>query len=238
MIADSLKALSKRVHSQIAPALRLGLLICAGPVFVFNGAANADNDKEPQFRLVPTQYIAVLGDPNASSGGGAQTWGLWETDPGPRGVWLKDYGELQQADGLAPAKWQHDDADWWLDENGLIMEQPVFPIAPGKYVVTGDREMMAILTIHPEDETGDRRWELDRGATLYDVTHLPCRSARYTPDGSTQSCSPANVNTGIFPLDPGLKLPDVAACRKQDYAVLFIIGVEVTDSELQQAMRN
>ncbi|MFO0701061.1 MAG: hypothetical protein U0236_17705 [Nitrospira sp.] len=28
---------------------------------------------------------------------------------------------------------------------------------------------------------GDRRWELDQGATLYDVTHLACRSARYTP---------------------------------------------------------
>jgi hypothetical protein len=31
------------------------------------------------------------------------------------------------------------------------------------------------LTIH-----ADERWELADGATLYDVTHLPCRAARYT----------------------------------------------------------
>ena len=33
----------------------------------------------------------------------------------------------------------------------------------------------AVLTVE------DDNWELDSGATLYDVTHLPCRSARYTP---------------------------------------------------------
>ena len=202
-------------------------------------SAQAEEKKEPQFRLVPTQYIAVLGDPNARSGGGAQNWGLWKTDPGPRGVWLKDYKGLQQSGGITPAKWRHNDSDWWLDENGLIMEQPEFPAPPGKYVVTGDRDMIAILTIHPDDESGDRRWELNRGATLYDVTHLPCRSARYTPvDHLQQNCSPANVDNSIFPLRLGAKLPDVAACAKQDYAVLFIIGVEVAESELHQAMSN
>ena len=38
-----------------------------------------------------------------------------------------------------------------------------------------------MLTIHPTDSHGDSRWELNQGATLYDVTHIVCRSARYTP---------------------------------------------------------
>jgi hypothetical protein len=61
------------------------------------------------------------------------------------------------------------------------MEQPDFPVPPRKYLVTGYHEVTAVLTIHPADKNGDRRWELDNGATLYDVTHLACRSARYTP---------------------------------------------------------
>ena len=40
----------------------------------------------------------------------------------------------------------------------------------------GRRETTTTLTVHP-----DQRWELADGAKLYDVTHLPCRAARYTP---------------------------------------------------------
>jgi hypothetical protein len=29
------------------------------------------------------------------------------------------------------------------------MEQPVFPLAPGRYVVTGGRQYTLILTVHP-----------------------------------------------------------------------------------------
>jgi len=31
------------------------------------------------------------GDPNANSGAGAENWGLWRKDPGPRGVRLYNY---------------------------------------------------------------------------------------------------------------------------------------------------
>jgi len=31
-----------------------------------------------------TRFIAALGDPNSNSGTGAETWGLWVDDPGPR----------------------------------------------------------------------------------------------------------------------------------------------------------
>ena len=86
--------------------------------------------------------------------------------------------------------------------------------------------MVAMLTIHKEDAQGVRRWELDSDATLYDVTHLPCRSARYTPVAGA-SCSPANASLADFPVTPGGPMPAVEGCHKQDYAVLFIVAIEV-----------
>lgn len=191
--------------------------------------SRAGDEDQTKFKRIQTQFIAALGEPHASSGMGAQTWGLWRKDPGPRGVWLGSYKQLKASNGVAPAQWKFDDADWWLDENGLIMEKPDFPVPPGKYVVTGDRETIAILTIHPSDERGDRRWELADGATLYDVTHLPCRSARYTPATAVESCSPATVRRAAFPVDPGGSMPVVEGCSKREYAVLFVIGVPVED---------
>jgi hypothetical protein len=107
------------------------------------------------------------------------------------------------------------------------MEQPDFPIPPGKYLVTGDREKVAMLTVHPMDKDGDQRWELADDAKLYDVTHLPCRSARYTPLTGENSCSPARAPQNAFRVTPGAPMPPVAGCNKQDYAVLFVIAVAV-----------
>ena len=190
---------------------------------------HAKGDDATKFRRIPTQFIAALGAPDATSGSGAQSWGLWRLDPGPRGVWLDGYAQLQADGGVAPAQWKFDSTDWWLEENGLIMEKPVFSVPPGKYVVTGDREVMTVLTVHPMDDTGAKRWELDDGATLYDVTHLPCRSARYTPVTSDSACSPARAQKTAFPVTPGGPMPPVEGCNKQDYAVLFVIGVAVED---------
>ncbi len=184
-------------------------------------------EAEMTFKPIQTQFIAALGDPEATSGSNAETWGHWRLDPGPRGVWLDNYEDLKAADGLAPANWQFDSEDWWLEENGLIMEKPDFPLAPGHYIVTGDREVTTLLTIHPEDDDGARRWELADGAKLYDVTHLPCRSARYTPAAADGSCSPANAPKSAFRVTPGAPMPPVEGCAKQDYAVLFVIGVAV-----------
>jgi hypothetical protein len=185
--------------------------------------------QEMKFERVPMQYIAALGGEGESSGSGAQAWGLWPVDPGPRGVRLKDYEKLQQADGRAPAGWQLDNTDWWLEENGLLMEQPEFPLAPGRYMVTGGREVTTVLTVHPADEQGDSRWELADDATLYDVTHLGCRSARYTPalGADANSCSPANAPQSVFRVAAGAEMPTVEGCAKQDYAVLFVIAVGI-----------
>ena len=54
-------------------------------------AATAAEDVKLKFkRLSPIQFIAAKGDPDASSGTGAEKWGLWREDPGPRGVYLRD----------------------------------------------------------------------------------------------------------------------------------------------------
>jgi hypothetical protein len=154
-------------------------------------------------------------------------WGLWTKDPGPRGVRLKNYDALVANGGVAPAEWQLDQKDWWLEEHGLIMEQPVFGVAPGKYVVTGDRSVMTTLTISARAADGKQHWELANGAVLYDVTHLRCRSARYTPATAGGACTPANAIQDNFPVDPGAAMPLVGGCNKVDYAVLFVVGREV-----------
>ena len=41
---------------------------------------------ETAFRRIPTQFIAALGEAGATSGTGAETWGLWRLDPGPCAV--------------------------------------------------------------------------------------------------------------------------------------------------------
>jgi hypothetical protein len=85
-----------------------------------------------------------------------------------------------------------------------------------------------VLTVHPKDKNGNQRWELADGATLYDVTHLGCRSARYTPGKAANACSPANAPTTGFPVKPGAAMPAVNGCHKQDYTVLIVVGLPVT----------
>ncbi|MCX6590553.1 MAG: hypothetical protein NTZ56_03420 [Acidobacteria bacterium] len=194
------------------------LLLAAGP------ASSADLAK---FRRIEPQFIAALGAPTATSGNGAQSWGLWTLDPGPRGVRLDQYPQLKVT-GVAPAQWKFDASDWWLEEHGLIMENPTFPLRAGKYLVTGDRDVTAVLTVHPKDKDGNQRWELADNATLYDVTHLGCRSARYTPAQGAMACSPANATTKGFPVTPGAAMPAVNGCNKQEYIVLIVVGLPVT----------
>jgi hypothetical protein len=193
-------------------------------------AAHGAGPDRSQFTPVAPQFIAALGDPAATSGNNAQTWGLWHVDPGPRGVPLFLYDRLMEVGGVAPAKWKFDSKDWWLEEHGLIMEKPTFPLAPGRYLVTGDRDVTTVLTVHRPDAAGHQRWELADGATLHDVTHLACRSARYTPAGGQKACSPANAPRSAFRVAPGLPMPPVDGCNKQDYSVLIVVGVAAGDA--------
>ena len=98
-------------------------------------------------------------------------------------------------------------------------------LAPGKYLVTGGRTVMTTLTVLAADKDGAHRWQLDDGAKLIDVTHLRCRSARYKPATAASSCTPAAAQQSNFPVAPGGLMPAVNGCSKQDYAVLFLVGV-------------
>lgn len=195
---------------------------------------------KPKFQRFPQiRFIAALGDPKASSGTGSETWGLWRDDPGPRGVFLRNFdASIASHNNVAPAGWKFDNNDWWVEEHGLIMSTPdplprksldrsnqqVLPYK--RYVVTGDREVTTIMTVF-----ADGRWELEKGS-LYDVTHLPCRSARYTTPpknaggSGSNSCQPASAKGSDFPVKPGAEMPGVPGCDKQDYAVLFVLGEE------------
>jgi len=206
--------------NSITARLAIGLVIM---MVAFEQLAYA----QVSFKHIPVEYIVALGDPAANSGSGAQLWGLWNQDPGPRGCLLDNYDKLKSTGGITPAQWKFDNKDWWLEEHGLLMEKPIFPLPPGQYVVTGGREVTTVLTIYPKTQDGVQRWELANGARLYDVTHLPCHAARYTPAKNNNSCSPAMTPRTAFPVAPGVSMPSVKGCNKQDYAVLFVIGVGV-----------
>jgi len=105
------------------------------------------------------------------------------------------------------------------------METPEFPMPAGTFAVTGDRETTSVLTVHPKGADGKQRWELADGATLYDVTHLRCRSAVYTPAQAGGSCTPTQARQSDFPVEPGAAMPPVTGCAKQDYQVLIVIGI-------------
>jgi hypothetical protein len=88
----------------------------------------------------------------------------------------------QAAGGTAPAGWTFDkvsqlqacelistchtgcvlQSDWWLEEHGLVMEKPSFPLPAGKYMVTGDREVTTELTV-----SEDNKWSLKQGVQLH-----------------------------------------------------------------------
>ena len=214
-------------NTSLRSDLRRALLVSTSTAVAYNILAATVAPRG--FVRVPTQFIAAIGDPGASEGTGAENWGLWPVDPGPRGVQLDRYDELERSGGISPSGWTFDRSDWWLEEHGLIMESPAFPLAPGRYLVTGGRLVTTVLTIFPPELAGEstqtKRWKID-DSKLYDVTHLPCRAARYHPSGDGSYGSPAGARRSDFPVTPGSEMPSVEGCDKQDYAVLFVIGVE------------
>lgn len=180
-----------------------------------------------KFRRIPNQYIAALAPDNATSGSGAETWGLWREDPGPIGVWLRMYNVLREVGNIGPTGWRFDIDDWWLDENGLIMKAPEFPMPAGQYYVTNGEDNISLLTVDPADTDGKQSWSLTEGKNIGEVTHGPCRSARYTPEGDGGTCTPAKADQEVFPLAPGESPPSVSGCHKKEYAVLIVFGLPV-----------
>jgi len=157
--------------------LAMGSLMLAAGLQQQVHASGVDLSK---FRRIEPQYIAALGDPGATSGNGAQSWGLWSQDPGPRGCKLDRYDQLKAAGGVAPSQWKFDAADWWLEEHGLIMEKPTFPLPAGKYLVTGDRTVTSVLTIHPRTRTATSGGNSPtaRPSTMSPISHAAPHATR------------------------------------------------------------
>jgi hypothetical protein len=171
-------------------------------------------------KLNPIHFIAAVGDPSASTGTDATAqWGIWRVDPGPRGVPLASYPALSKAGHRAKAGWLFDVKDFWIEEHGRLMEPPE-PLPPGRYIVTGDREATVPLNVAAN---GD--WKLEGGAKLVDVTHLPCRSARYVANQG-EDASPLNCAQQAFPVRPGGLMPAIRGYGHKDYAVVFVLAVE------------
>ena len=108
-------------------------------------AAASETGAARPFQRVPkafgTEFIAALGDPGASSGVGADQWGRWRDDPGPRGVLLRDYeAKVLRNGGVAPAGWQLDENAWWLEEFGRVMPS-TGPLPAGRCVASATAPM-------------------------------------------------------------------------------------------------
>jgi cell division protease FtsH len=214
MVARRLE--DEKVMNAMVPSLS-SLAACAKPAFTFQLLDEA-RPKSPKGLHVPTQFIAAQGDPTASSGSGADRWGIWRTDPGPGGVHLHNWKRIEAAQGVTPSGWRLDRQEWWVGErHGLMMEKPDFSLLPGKYRVTGTAGTTGLTIL------SDGRWELEGGAKLKDVTHLPCRSARYT--ARKPDASPGNAHVSAFPVIPGQPMPPVEGYDKDDYWVLFVTDV-------------
>lgn len=214
-----------KLSSTLAGLRKHGFWLISSACIIFTSPFSAH--AEQTYIPGDTQYIAALGATSATSGNDAETWGFWAVDPGPRGVWINDYQDLLATAGVAPDGWQFDSAAWWLEEHGLMMESPRFPLAPGQYVVTGGRETTSVLTVAAPDAAGKQAWSIANNASLYDVTHLGCRAAVYTAAATGQSCTPDKTNTDVFPMRPDISMPEVEGCAKQDYQVLIVTGMMV-----------
>ena len=89
-----------RISSNILKLTSI-LLVMASPV-----GAGENASKTLKFQAISPHFIAALGDPNAPTGTGAETWGYWDHDPGPRGIWLRLFPIVRAAGGFAPSGWQ------------------------------------------------------------------------------------------------------------------------------------
>lgn len=159
--------------------------------------------RNDQWHSVGNFIAAFERDAQASRGSYANKWGLWVGDPGSGG---------RTATGLksTPPEW-YKPLDWWKEEHGLIMPNPV-PLPAGQYKVYGDitEGGSKLLTIGPNGS-----WRLQPGVAIDQVTHHPCKAFRYM-GGQNSGCAADNE----------------AACEKNgspvEYKVLIVDSQTIT----------
>ena len=74
--------------NHLVPSVSCWLLSVGSLLLAAGHASGADLSR---FKRIEPQFIAALGDPAATSGNGAQAWGFWNQDPGPRACKLDHY---------------------------------------------------------------------------------------------------------------------------------------------------
>src|SRR6202012_1673442 len=80
---------------RIVPSVSRWLLFTGCLILTAGVQQPASGADPPKFRRIEPQFIAALGDPGATSGNGAQLWGFWNQDPGPRACKLDHYPQLK-----------------------------------------------------------------------------------------------------------------------------------------------
>jgi hypothetical protein len=99
-----LDRLSKQIEADMKPTFNFTRRQWLASAFGFLvSSIAAPLAAQIKIRRIQTQYIAALAPEGATSGTGAETWGLWKVDPGPIGVWLRFYQALQKAGNIAPS---------------------------------------------------------------------------------------------------------------------------------------
>eukprot|EP00978_Attheya_sp_CCMP212_P012296 scaffold30530_cov43-Attheya_sp.AAC.3 len=216
---------AKIMKELTGPSMRRALLASWASALAYNVVVIWGGPMPAGFqRCSSIEYVAALAPSPKDSSGFGETWGLWTMDPGPRGVSSQTYSSLSSNNNnIMPAGWKLDPNDFWIEEHGLLMETPSFPLTSGQYLVTGGKLTTAILSYDKKNNS----WQLaspqnGKPVALDDVTHGPCRAARY------HGGSPQSINPRDFPVRPGALMPHVPGCEKQDYSVLFVIGKETT----------
>ena len=108
LVASVTNAL-KLTRRGLAPATSAAVLAIAPNLALAKENTNV-KDGVTYKKINPIQFVAALGDPTAKAGTGAQDWGIWRADPGPRGVRLQGFEQLSKK-GKATAGWAFDGND-------------------------------------------------------------------------------------------------------------------------------
>lgn len=175
----------------ITVSFALFVLVCPGAFALAHSsqrAGPAEHDallstllaqKNEQWQSVGNFIAAFELDAQASSGSSANKWGLWVGDPGA------DARTAIELKSNAPSWYQP--LDWFKEEHGLIMPNPV-ALPAGRYKVYGD-----ITTGGPKLLTVEANgsWSLQQGVTIDQVTHHPCKAFRYL-GGQSSGCAADN----------------------------------------------
>lgn len=69
-------------------------------------------------------------------------------------------------------------------------------------VTANGEEHISLLTVAKRNADGKRACSYPASKAIANITHGPCRSARYTPSGKSGACSPEDAKGTLSKLKP------------------------------------